>query len=466
LETVFWIFLPEPDQLTKSMDILDFILFPLYVVLLYLFFKNRKKKLGDPQLEQYFIQGFWVRVVGCMAFTVFNTYISQGDSIGVYQPEGVHIYRLILNDANNIKLLATPASSYDLTLLFDNFNEGTLVTESNFLTVRIVALFSFLSFGSYFVNNFLFAMVAYAGMWRLFKFFYQEKPHLHKYFAVAILYFPTMVFWSSGTMKDALCIGGLGFITYSLYNLVYKKQGLLINTFTILVFGYMLLVLKVYILIAYLPFLVLFLVLKNVTLLKNRFFRYFLAPLLIAGCIFGFSRVLDSFDEELGNYAVSNITEAVKTQQFNFQAQAESGSNFSLGAEFDGSISGLITLAPAAVVATLFRPFLWESKKLSTLLSSMESLALVFLTLYVLFKAGLGTFFRSLFRNPLVVYCFTFSMMFAIFVGATTLNFGSLVRYKIPCLPFYLITLFLILDIARSKQVNPPKIPLSGEGHL
>lgn len=413
-------------------------------------------------MDRYFMLGFWAKVAGCVGFTIFNTYISQGDSYGVYQAEGLQIQRLIINDITNIKLLFTPAGAYDTTLFIDPLNVGTLKAESNFLVVRISAILSFFSFGHYFVTNFLFAMISYAGMWRLFKFFCLEKPHLHKQFAIAILYFPTVVFWSSGAMKDPLCIGGLGFITYAMYNLVYKKQGLLANSLIILLVGYVLIVLKVYILVAYLPFLSLFLVLKNVTLLKSRFFKYLFAPLLIAGCIFGFTKLLDNFDEELGNYAFSNITETVKTQQYNFQAQAEeSGSSFSLGPEFDGSVGGLVAMAPAAIVATLFRPFLWESKKISTVLSSLESLALMFFTIYVLFKAGLVIFFRSLFKDPLVVFSFSFSMMFAIFVGATTLNFGSLVRYKIPCMPFYLITLFLILDIANRKAVKAPKIPVN-----
>jgi hypothetical protein len=447
------------------MTFVDFILFPLYVYLFYWYFKQKKN--DNVLLDRYFMLGFWAKVAGCVGFTIFNTYISQGDSYGVYQAEGQQIQRLILSDITNIKLLVTPAAAYDDTLFIDPYNKGTLMAESNFLVVRIAAILSFFSFGHYFVTNFLFAMISYAGMWRLFKFFCLEKPHLHKHFAIAILYFPTVVFWSSGAMKDPLCIGGLGFITYALYNLVYKKQGLLANSLILLLVGYLLIVLKVYILIAYLPFLSLFLVLKNVTLLKSRFFKYLIAPILIAGCIFGFSKLLDNFDEELGSYAFSNITETVKTQQYNFQAQAEgSGSSFSLGAEFDGSVSGIITMAPAAIVATLFRPFLWESKKISTLLSSLESLALMLFTLYVLFKAGLVVFFKSLLKDPLVVYAFSFSMMFAIFVGATTLNFGSLVRYKIPCLPFYLITLFLILDIAKRKAAKPPKIPMQADGYL
>ena len=39
-----------------------------------------------------------------------------------------------------------------------------------------------------------------------------------------------------------------------------------------------------------------------------------------------------------------------------------------------------------------------------------------------------------------------FSLLFALFVGATTPNFGTLCRYKIPCMPFYIISLFLIMD--------------------
>jgi hypothetical protein len=448
------------------MDVFDFILFPLYVGLVYLFFRYRKKKLEDPLVQKYFVQGYWIKVAGCIAFTIFNTYVSQGDSIGVYQPEGAHIRNLIFADVNNINLLVTPATTYDETLLFDSYNAPTLKSESNFLVVRVSAIFSLFSFGKYFVTNFLFALFAYAGMWRLYKFFYEQHPSMHKELAIAILYFPTVIFWSSGAMKEALCMGGLGLLTYALYGLFIKKERPLGNSIIALLAGYLLITIKVYIVIAYLPFFTLYLLLKNVTLLKNKFFKYLMAPLLIAGCIYAYSQVINTLDEELGNYAVSNIAESVKTQQLNFEAQAESGSNFSLGTSFDGSVLGMITIGPAAIVATLFRPFLWESKKISTLLSSFESLALMFFTFYVIFKAGPGIFLRSLVKDPLIIFCFAFSVVFAVFVGATTLNFGSLVRYKIPCLPFFLITLFLILDKVKKKTALAPRIPQKSEAYL
>ena len=127
-------------------------------------------------------------------------------------------------------------------------------------------------------------------------------------------------------------------------------------------------------------------------------------------------------------------------------------SSFSLGIEYDGSFSSFLKMTPAAIVATFFRPFLWESKKISTMLSSVESLALMLLTLYVFLRAGPLKFLKTIFTNPMVFFCFFYSIVFAIFVGATTLNFGTLVRYKIPCMPFYIIAIFLILESIPKKK--------------
>ena len=130
--------------------------------------------------------------------------------------------------------------------------------------------------------------------------------------------------------------------------------------------------------------------------------------------------------------------------------QAES--TFSLGVEFDGTNSSLVRMVPAAIAATFYRPYLWESKKLSTLLSSLESLALMIFTLYIFFRVGPYLFISSILKDPMVMFCFFFSIIFAIFVGATTLNFGTLVRYKTPCMPFYVIALVLIYEIGKTRK--------------
>ncbi|HRI24602.1 MAG TPA: hypothetical protein PLZ45_07975, partial [Ferruginibacter sp.] len=91
------------------------------------------------------------------------------------------------------------------------------------------------------------------------------------------------------------------------------------------------------------------------------------------------------------------------------------------------------------------------------LLSSLESMFMMFCTLSVMFKAGPFKSLQAIRNDPVILYCILFSLLFGLFVGATTPNFGSLVRYKIPCMPFYLIALFLIMDRTR-KQKNSPHL--------
>jgi hypothetical protein len=199
----------------------------------------------------------------------------------------------------------------------------------------------------------------------------------------------------------------------------------------------------------------LYLVLKNVSFFNNRAVKLVLAPLLIAGCVVAFSQIMSNLQEEMGQYAVESLTKNVKNMNQAYESQRQEGSSmFTYGTEFDGSVSGLVKMAPVFIGTTFFRPFIWESKKVSTMLSSLEGMFFMVFTIMIFFKAGLKTTFQTLTKNPLALYCFLFSLIFALFVGATTLNFGSLCRYKIPCTPFYLIALFLIQDAARLKKEN------------
>lgn len=439
------------------MGYLDFVIFPFYLLLFALIFKKLRSNYKDPILQKYHKQGFWIKVIGCIAFTIFNAYISPGDSTGLYHNEGVNIHDLIVKDFGNIDLLFSEGKDFDEALLKNPGNAGYFRSPNNFLVTKIVAAFSFVTFGKYMVINLIFALIAFTGAWKLFLFFYEQYPAMHKKFAIAILFLPTFVFWSSGILKDGLCVAALGWITYGIYEIFYRKKNIFKNVFIVIIFSYLLIILKVYILISYVPFFILFIILKNVESVNSVFLKFLLAPALIFGSMFGFTKALKNYGDELGQFAPKDITKSIKRYNVAYENQANSGSansNFSLGVEFDGSMGGLAKLAPVAISTTFFRPFLWESHKPSTLLSSIEALLLMLFTIYIIFKAGLIKFFKLVTSDPLIMYCFLFSCVFALFVGASTLNFGSLVRYKIPCMPFYLISLFLIHEKVKLKAAS------------
>lgn len=437
------------------MNFLDFILFPFYVLLFYFIFSARRKNYTDPVLKHYHKQGFWIKIVAVMAFTFFNTMISVGDSFLLFFTEGTNICHMILKDASQIKWLYLPSSEFDQTLLKNPANMGYLKNENNYMIARITAMLSFVSFSKYLILNLCFSMLSFSGVWRLYRFFYEQYPHLHKQLAIAILYLPTFVFWSSGILKDPICTGALGWLTYALYESFYKKKDLLKNVIIIFISGYLLYVIKVYILISYVPFFVLFLVLKNVNLIKSRFMRIGFVVGLIVVAITMFTTVMQQLAGTLGAYGGNDVTKNISIYQKAYAEQEDVGSSFSLGVEYDGSVQSLLKIAPAAIVATLFRPFLWESKKISTLFSSIESMFILFFTLSVLYKAGPVNFVRSIAKDPTVLYCLLFSLLFALFVGATTANFGTLVRYKIPCMPFYVAAMFIIQDRINKLKNSP-----------
>ena len=456
------------------MGVLDFILFPIYAFGFYLLFKWRRSKYTDPLLKKYQLQGFWIKVFSTIAFTIFNLHISLGDSVVLYWREGYNIFHLIQYDITNIKLLFIKGKDYDQALLADIWNAGYFNDENNYMVTKIVAALSFVTFGKYMIINLFFSMISFSGVWRLYRFFYELFPHMHKQLAIAILYLPTFVFWSSGILKDPICTGAMGWITYSLYEMVYKKQSIIKNLFIVSIATYFLVNLKIYILISYVPFFLLFLILKNVNLLKNKFLKFMLGPAIIIGCVIAGQQVMQKFEGELGNFAADGLSDVIQQQQKNYKEQADAGigeSNFDLGVTFDGSIGSMLKMAPAAVVATLYRPFIWESRKISTLLSSLESLALMLLTIFVLYKAGIRQFLKIIIKDPVVLYCLLFSILFALFVGATTPNFGTLCRYKIPCMPFYVIAMLVIRDKCmtakerekRNRKLTAPQFKLTAQ---
>ena len=117
------------------------------------------------------------------------------------------------------------------------------------------------------------------------------------------------------------------------------------------------------------------------------------------------------------------------------------------------TFSGMLKLVPAAVNVTLFRPYIWEVKNPLMMISSLEALTLLILTVFVIAKARLKIF--MFLKEPTVLFCLLFSLSFAFAVGVSTYNFGSLVRYKIPMMPFYSIAIFYIMNyLKRDRKLS------------
>jgi hypothetical protein len=329
----------------------DIILFPLYTALFALVFYFRRRRLKDPILRRYHRNAFWLKVFSAFAFIIFSLFLAKLDSTHLYYPEGMNITRLILKDFSNIRLLFIEGKEFDPDLLADTLNRGYFSSESNFFIARLVSVLSFISFGSYSVITLLFSLISFTGVWRLYRFFYEQYPHLHRQLAIAVLYLPNFVFWSSGILKDPLCTGMLGWFTYGMYRIFIRKESILLYSFVSLVSGYILGLVKAYILVSFLPFLLLFIIITKLRRIQATAIRVILfISILIVGGI-GVWLVGARLQSEMEELALSKITESVQSTQQNFMRIADlAESSFSLGVEYDGTAAGLFSIARGLIV--------------------------------------------------------------------------------------------------------------------
>jgi hypothetical protein len=297
----------------------------------------------------------------------------------------------------------------------------------------------------------LFSLLGFTGLWMMFNAFYQMKPHLHKWLAIATLFIPSVIFWGSGLLKDTITLAAVGIATYCTFQL-FNRRHLRLYLIVLLVTSlYVLYAVKIYILLTFLPAVIIWVFLFHFSKIRSLVLRYMLFPFVSGVCIIlGYFAVLKA-GEDNPKYSLDMISKTAQVTAYDIRywTGREAGSGYSLG-ELDGTWESMIRLSPQAINVSLFRPYLWEVRNPLMLLSALESIGLLMLTLFAVFKARLRLFYAL--GQPTVLFCLVFSIAFAFAVGVSTFNFGTLVRYKIPLLPLYAVAIIFLIDYANRER--------------
>ena len=437
--------------------IAGFFLFVL-VLLIYVF----ASAFRDRSIRFYFITGAYVKLFGGFAFAMIHYYYYGG---GLYFYGDTALYYRSIEFLNNLffeqplvtlKIIFS-ANNYEISreLFYYTSKIFNYSSDAEFFVIRVGTILSLFTLNNYIVISFIFGLFCFWGQWKIYSVFIDLYPNLKREIAIATLFIPSVIFWGSGVIKDPLTMGALGFVFSSLYNLFIKRKKLITSSIFLLLGVLILIEVKKYILIAFLPAAIVWVFYTYASNIKNQVLKILFFPtILTVGIVFGFSTIdnLTSGDpiydlEDFGRRAKIN------SDYLYYVSQRQSGSAYFLG-DLDGSLESTLSLAPSAIVVTLYRPFLWEVNNATMFLSAIESLLFLVLTLYTLLKVGLFKSAYIILKSPLVQFCLVFSIIFAFAIGITTFNFGSLVRYKIPLIPFYLTAMLLILNNYRIKELN------------
>jgi hypothetical protein len=311
--------------------------------------------------------------------------------------------------------------------------------------IRILAVIDLITFSSYCGSAVLFAVISFVGAWMFFLTFYKLYPGFHRWVAICILFLPTVVFWGSGIFKDTLTLSALGIATFAFHRFFIEKNLRLSYLVLMFISFWIIFSIKKYILLSFLPAILLWWFYNQSSRIPSVMLRVILTPMAAIFALFLAYVAISKVSEDDPRYNISMLAETAKVTAYDIRygwgARLGEGGVYTLG-ELDGSWQSMLALAPQSINVTLFRPYFWEIKNPLMFFSAIEGFSLLIITIVILFKVGFSVF--KYLRNPVILFCLIFSLIFAFGVGVSTFNFGTLSRYKIPLLPFYTLGIGLL----------------------
>jgi hypothetical protein len=439
----------------QYLTIWDLVLTPVYLLVLIAIAKKRRDKqypVGHP-LRKYYLPGLYAKFGGAIFIgLLYQYYYGGGDTFNFFTH--ARIINSALNDSFStwLKLiLHTPTDK--APEIYSYVSQMYWYNSPNDYAVGVItAIMGLFTFTTYLPTALLFAFFTFSGIWAMYTTFVQLYPKLSRPLAFAFLFIPSTVVWGSGIFKDTICMFGLGWMTYATFRLFINKDLSVKNFFFIAFSFYLVALVKLYILLAFLPALLLWLLLNYSRRIQTIATRWLVNLLFIGLTVASSIFFMQRYAEDLNKYSIEKLVRTAEvTRNWTNYAAGDEGSVYNIG-NIDGTLSGMISLFPQAVVVTLFRPFPWEAKKIIIAFSALEALALLYFTLQLFTKRSKPL--KLLVKDPNLLFCLVFVLIFAFAVGASSGNFGALSRYKIPCLPFFGALLAIMLGKEKTKTTR------------
>jgi hypothetical protein len=454
-------FLTLSTKALAKMTLQDLIITPFYLLLIFfVLLVIRSKMVKDLTIRKYFFPAVFLKILGAISLgLIYQFYYKGGDTLIYFLGAG-YLYEAMFEVPYQAALL-----------LFTRGNEFISGAEyytgiipfyedpPTYFIVRIASICSLFSFHTYTVSALFFAMFSFSGAWAMFLTLYRMYPHLHKQFAISVFFIPSIFFWGSGILKDTVTLSALGWAFYGFVNIFVLKTNITRSAIVLLISVYLILSIKIYILLCLTPAFSIWLFSIFSGQIKSTATRSFLRPILFLGSVSLGLLAAEQISSENEKYSFDKIVETSKTTStYLLIVSAETnGSGYDLG-PMDGTMLGFIKKAPAAIWVSMFRPYIWEAKKIIILLSAFESLFFLLLTITTIKKVGVGNVITLMKNNDYILFAIVFSLTFAFAVGISTSNFGTLVRYKIPFLPFFISSLYLLKSLAPEKKRSKLKM--------
>lgn len=362
----------------------------------------------------------------CVFFIKWLAAVTLGLVYIYYYPSGdTWTY---FEEAKELSMLAKSDFCQYWQLLLTNNDTSTVshflyVHDRSFLFVKFVSFLNLVSGDSYWITASYLSMVSFFSSWFLFGQLKRFIPDSTPAAALAILFFPSILFWSSGILKETLAVAALYFLTAILIKLLNAAKVSVAQWVLVLLSLWIGWSMKYYWLgiygCAWFSSLIIGMLTRERKIPKGKlllsWFSLFLVFVLVA-----------SFFHP--NFRIERIITVIASNHDQFVSQSPH-EDFIHFYNLQPTWSSMAINSPWAFFSGTFRPLPFEATNLPSLVSSLENLFSCVLAFSFLLY---GRKTISSFTFPVVIFAATL----CVFLALSTPNFGTLSRYRVGFLPF------------------------------
>jgi hypothetical protein len=391
----------------------------------YSLWKNEKVPLRN-----YFWPALLLKLfAGICLGLVYTYYYSVGDTF-VYLADGKILAQLGRTDFESyLSFLWSGDDSFSV------WNELTYQQPRAQFLAKITSIFCLLTDDNYWIISCYFSGITFYSAWLLVKRIITLHPPAEVAAVGSFLFFPSVVFWTSGIIKESIAMAGLFFLSTIFLKAWQRDTIRLLEWIVALLSLWIVWNLKYYYLAIFLPVVLTTLASKLITqkmkmqslLLKVAvWFAIFVVPLLVISTIHP-------------NFYPSRFMEVVVTSNQEFQSISDM-EDLIVYNELEASAISILKNIPWALFSGLFRPLLTEVHNPLQFFIALENTMLL-----VLFLFGLKSINQliSSKQRMLLFSIIMYTLLLCTFLALSTPNFGTLSRYRVGFLPFLVFLLTL-----------------------
>lgn len=435
----------------------EWVLLGIYViVLLIISFFIQVRNIREQPIYRYYMYGISLKIFSSVVFClIYIYYYPGGDTISYYETSRA-LVNLGMKDISSYWQVVSSGTSNTTYLLFDSSTgypwPYMFFDSQTFFVAKLISPIVFVCFKSYLVTSVVLSWLSYFALWRLYKMLCRYYPFLERRLAYGVLFIPSVLFWSSGILKDTLTFTAVCWFIVAFDGFFIQKRNRIRNMISLLLTVYIMLSIKPYILMSLLPGALVWGFFSYILKIRSKWLRYAFIPFVyVVSFGIGYG-VLSVLGDNLGKFSIDKMLMTAAVTQKDLRQDYYQGSSFDIG-EFEPTLGGVAQKAPAAIVVGLFRPFVWEARNLVMIVSGMENLVYLIVSFLLVLRLFFDPrrFFRILMNNPLLIFMISYTLLFSVLVGLSTSNFGALVRFKIPFMPAF-VTFIVILNFFLSKK--------------